>query len=98
MSDDQAQIEAELAGWRTKLDTLRVRANLLKMEYRDQHDEVVEKLESAYEDAKTRFADFAAATDEEVTNLKAGFTSAWSAFKEAYDGHTEDEPDAPTAD
>ena len=88
-AEDQQKMQAQLDEWRGKLDELRVKGHLLKMEYRDKQDVVVGDMEQAYAAAKAKFLELKAATETETGKLSAGFTSAWSAFKEAYDKHTE---------
>ena len=89
--DDKAKIEEQLDAWRTKLDELRVKASLLKMEYRDRQDETVEEVEKHYANAKAKFIELKDAGTAEAGKLGAGFVAAWDAFKQAYDGVTEDE-------
>ena len=92
MSDiDKEKVEAQLNEWKGKLDELRVKGHLLKMEYRDKQDETVTEIESAYEAAKAKFLEMKDAGEVEAGKLGAGFTAAWDAFKQAYDGATEDE-------
>ena len=89
--DDKAKIEEQLDAWRTKIDELRVKASLLKMEYRDKPLEAQEQIEQAYESAKAKFLELKDAGGEEAAKLGAGFAAAWAAFKDKYDGMTEDE-------
>ena len=93
-TEDQDKMQAQLDAWRTKLDELKVKGHLLKMEYRDKQDETVEGIESAYEAAKAKFNELTAAGGEEASKLGAGFTAAWASFKSAYKGATEEESDA----
>ena len=86
---DKQDIQEQLDAWRGKLDELRVKAHLLKMEYRDKPDEVLERLESAYDKAKAKFASWRDAGETEATGIAAGFTAAWTAFKDAYRDATE---------
>ena len=86
---DKQEIQEQLDAWRGKLDELKLKASLLKMEYRDKPDEVVEQLESAYDKAKGKFADWRKAGEAEASGVAAGFKSAWAAFKDAYRDATE---------
>ena len=86
---DKQDIQEQLDQWRTKLDELKLKAHLLKLEYRDKPDEVVARLEDAYGSAKTKFGEMKDAGAAEAAGLGAGFTAAWSAFKDAYNEATE---------
>ena len=89
-TEDTDKIQAQLDEWRTKLDELKVKGHLLKMELRDKQGEVVEDMESAYAQAKAKFLEMKAAGETEADKLGAGFSAAWDAFKKAYDDATED--------
>ena len=90
-AEGKDQIQAQLDEWRTKLDELRVKGSLLKMEYRDKQGETVEEVEAAYAAAKAKFLEMKDTGEVEAGKLGAGFTAAWTAFKKAYDGVTDDE-------
>lgn len=92
-TEDQDKMQAQMDAWRTKLDELKVKGHLLKMEYRDKQDETVAEIESAYEAAKAKFNELTAAGGEEAAKLGAGFSAAWASFKSAYEGATEEESD-----
>ena len=66
------QFKAQMGEWQTKLDELRVQGNLLKMELRDQKDDVCANLDSAYTTAKTKLGEWANATGDEAERLGAG--------------------------
>lgn len=68
-----------------------MKAHLFKMEYQDKPLEAQEQIEQAYEKAKAKFLELKDAGGEEAAKLGTGFAAAWSAFKEKYDGMTEDE-------
>ena len=89
-TEDTDKIQAQFDEWRTKLDELKVRGHLLKMELRDKQGEVVADMEDAYAAAKSKFLEMKAAGESEADKLEAGFTAAWDAFKKAYDNATED--------
>lgn len=82
----QEQIDA----MRQKLDELRLKGHLLKMELRDNQDEVVEGLEKAFDVAKAKFSEFADASEKEADKLGGAFQAAWTAFKKSYDEATKD--------
>lgn len=86
---DKQAMQEQLDSFRTKLDELRVKAHLLKLEYRDKPDEVVAQLEDAYGQAKTKFGEWTATAETEAQGVGAGFTAAWEAFKDAYKNATE---------
>jgi hypothetical protein len=90
----QEEAKTRLAAWRTKLDELKVKGYLLKMEYRDKQGETVADVEKAYEAAKSKFDELTAAGGEEASKLGAGFSAAWDSFKSAYKGVTEESADA----
>lgn len=87
---DKNDIQEKLDTWRTKLDELKLKAHLLKMEHRDKPDEILGELEDAYATCKRKFAEWKDAGTAEATGIGAGFTAAWSAFKKAYNDATED--------
>lgn len=93
-AEDQEKIQAQLDEWRGKLDMLRVKGSLLKMEYRDKQSETVEEIEAAYAAAKAKFLEMKASGEVEAGKLGSGFTAAWGAFKKAYDGVTEEAEEA----
>ena len=86
---DKQDIQEQLDTWRGRLDELKLKAHLLKMEYRDKPDEVVEELEAAYGKAKGKFREWKDAGASEAEGIGAGFSAAWKAFKEAYKNATE---------
>lgn len=86
---DKQDIQDQLDAWRTKLDELKLKAHLLKLEYRDKPDEVMTRLESAYDKAKEKFVSLKDAGQAEASGVAAGFSSAWTAFKDAYRDATE---------
>jgi len=92
-NEAKAEAQAQLDTWRTKLDLLKVKGHLLKLEYRDKQDETIEEIERAYEAAKAKFNELSAAGGEEASKLGAGFTAAWASFKGAYNGATEEAAD-----
>ncbi|MDF1703103.1 MAG: hypothetical protein P1V36_18295 [Planctomycetota bacterium] len=87
---DKQDIQDQLDAWRTKLDELKLKAHLLKLEHRDTPDKVMGQLESAYGTAKDKFVELKDAGAVEAAGLGAGFTAAWSAFKEAYKSATDE--------
>ena len=92
-SGAKAEAQAQIDAWRTKLDLLKVKGHLLKMEYRDKQDETIEEIEQAYEAAKAKFNELSAAGGAEASKLGAGFKAAWASFKSAYKDATEEAAD-----
>ena len=88
-NEKNEQRRAALDEWRTKLDGLKVKGSLLKMEYRDKQDEVVGQISAAYDKAKTNFDGLLQAGEDQATKLDAGFDAAWDAFKDAYKNATD---------
>ena len=92
MSAESTQkIQEQLDEWRAKLDQLRVKGSLLKMELRDKHGDVVDDVEAAYDVAKAKFLELKAAGATEADKVGAGFGAAWTAFKKAYSDATDKE-------
>lgn len=90
-SEDTQKTQAQLDQWRTKLDVLKVKGHLFKMESKEKQDEALAAIESAYGKAKAKFEEMSAATGEEAGKIGSGFSAAWGAFKDAYAGATKDE-------
>jgi hypothetical protein len=89
MSTETPKTDEEIQEWRTRLDELRVRGHLLRMELRDKKDDVLDDMDHAYAEAKVRFEKLKDSAETEQEGLSAGFQAAWKAFKKAYDDATE---------
>jgi len=74
------KIKSELGEWETKLQELRVKADLGKMELRDLVTKAEERLRLV-RDAIANATDESAAKAESTAD---GVKAAWSSFKEAY--------------
>ena len=85
---DADRVQRQLDEWRTKLDTLRVKAHLFKLEYQDKPQEAQEHLEHAFAEAKAKFAEFQKASGHEASRIGASFHAAWEAFRDKYESMT----------
>ena len=89
-NDETRKFQAQMDEWQGKLDQLKVRGNLFKMEYRDKQDEAFNSIRSTYDDAKDKFNDWSEAGAAEADRVGTGFKAAWQAFQDAYNNATED--------
>lgn len=81
-------LQNELKAWRGKLDELKLKKHLLATEYRHKADEKVRELESAYDDARAKLEKWSQQGRDQAEGVRAGFESAWTAFKSAYEKAT----------
>ena len=88
-TESSEKYQEQLDAMRQKIDELRLKGHLLKMELRDNKDEVLEGIESAYGVAKEKFQLFAEASETEAEKLGSAFKAAWNSFRKAYDDATE---------
>ena len=78
MTDEKLKgMEEELESWRTRLDKLRLKANLGKMELRDKLSELGELLEPAHQRASKILGSVAEAGTEEARNLARSLNAGW---------------------
>lgn len=78
MTDEKLHgMEDELESWRTRLDQLRVKATLGKMELRDKLGELGELLEPAHQRALQILSDVTEAGTEEVRTLARSLNAGW---------------------
>jgi hypothetical protein len=92
MSDIKDQVQEGLDAARQQLEELRVKANLLKMELRDKHGDVVDDIEKAYEATKEKLVEFGDATEETADDAAQSLKSAWKTLKQKI--HEATAPDA----
>jgi hypothetical protein len=78
------KLKAELADWKTKLEGLRVKASLGKMELRDKERELAEKFEPAYTQAMKKLAELRDDAGDEAKALRAGLEAGWGELRRAY--------------
>lgn len=107
MSDDNEQIETELNEWRGKLDMLKVKGNLLKMEFRDKKDDVLEALESALDTAKGTYEKVKDSDQAQAAlgaakagagHVKSAASAALAALHKAYHEHVDESADDENAE
>ena len=58
-----------------------MKANLLKMELRDKQGPVVDDIEKAYDVAKEKLTELAAASEDTAEDAAASLKSAWDTLK-----------------
>jgi len=87
---DIDKLAEELKKGKARLDELRLRGELLKMELRDKKDDTLTSLDRAYGEAKVKFEKMREAAGEERERLGAGCQAAWEAFQKAYKDATAD--------
>ena len=84
IKENLRKLEDELDGMRSRLDELRVRGNLGKMELRDKLTEFKGSLDPAYQKAKSKVADLSqAGADESKTVLKS-LIAGWDELRKTY--------------
>lgn len=79
------RLEKELADWRAKLDQLRVKASLGRMELRDRERELLDEFQPAYERAMHKLGELRGAAGEEVKAVRAGLEAGWKELRATYE-------------
>ncbi|HEX5138693.1 MAG TPA: hypothetical protein VFY93_17105 [Planctomycetota bacterium] len=74
------EIKKEMGTWEVKLQELRVKANLSKMEVRD----LVNKAEVKFRAVRDGIANAAERGAAQADSTVAGVKAAWASFKDAY--------------
>lgn len=77
-------LSGELDGWRTRLDRLRVQANLGKRELADKLNELGERLAPAHRAAKERLAEVARTGKSEARTLAASLQAGWEELRRTH--------------
>jgi hypothetical protein len=77
-------LRKELDGWRTRLEELRVKASLGKLELRDKEREAFERFEGAYETAMRKLGEARDEADDRATALRAGVEAGWKELRATY--------------
>jgi len=77
-------MQGELDGWRARLDEVRLKANLGKMELRDRLAELGQVLEPAQARARKTLGEFAQAGSEEARVLASALHSGWEELVRSY--------------
>jgi hypothetical protein len=78
------RLQKELAEWRTRLEELRVKASLGKLELRDKERELMERFEPAYKDALKRAAELKDQADDRAKAMRAGIEAGWKELRATY--------------
>ncbi len=81
----KAKLEKELAEWRQKLDELRVKANLGKMELRDRERKLMEDFQPAFDKAMARVGELKDSAGAEAKALRAGIEAGWRELRKTYE-------------
>ena len=90
MAEGLEEIKKEMGGWETKLQELRVKANLSKMEVRD----LVNKAETKFRAVREGIANAASRGAMQAESTVAGVKAAWTSFKDAYKAALEKQRDS----
>jgi hypothetical protein len=93
LNDILKKLEEEAGEWRTTLDTLKVRANLGKMELRDKADEVSKTFEKAYGGAKERLEVLRREGGDQLAAGVRGMEAAWDELRKTYKDVRKDQKD-----
>lgn len=80
-----ASVKEQAGKARTKLDEMRVNANLLKLDMRDRKDEVMEDLEQRYQLVQEKLRGVVQRSGAAMHTTKDALKDAWSAFKARLD-------------
>lgn len=81
MSELFDKLEKDLTSWRTRLDELRVQANLGKLELRDRHPELVEDFDEAYESAKQGLGKLGQSGVSTARTVVDGLEAGWDELR-----------------
>ena len=79
------KLEKELADWRTRLDELRVKASLGKMELRDREKKLLDEFQPAYEIAMKKLGEAKDLAGSEAKAMKAGLEAGWKELRKTYE-------------
>jgi len=79
------RLEKELADWRTRLDGLRVKASLGKMELRDRERVLLDGFQPAYEKAMEKLGEAKDFAGSEAKAVKAGLEAGWKELRKTYE-------------
>jgi len=79
------KLEQELADWRTRLDELRVKASLGKMELRDRERKLLDDFQPAYDAAMQKLGEARGFAESEAKAVKAGLEAGWKELRKTYD-------------
>ena len=82
--NDLDKLREELDGWRTRLDQLRLQANLGKMELRDKLQELGERIEPAHRRAMKRLSELAKDGASEAQILSRSLQAGWDQLRRTH--------------
>jgi predicted nucleic acid-binding Zn-ribbon protein len=84
LNELKAQLEAELAGWQTKIDEARVQLDLGSKEAGDKLKPYIKQLENEMGEAKEKWAQLEEASEHSWKDIKSGLDLSMDAMKEAF--------------
>ena len=79
------RLEKELADWRARLEQLRVKASLGRMELRDREQKLLDEFQPAYESAMRKLGELRDAAGDEAKAVKAGLEAGWRELRKTYE-------------
>lgn len=79
------KLDAELDAWRTRLEELRVKANLGKMELRDRERALLEEFQPAYDGAMKKLGELKDSAGDEAKAVRAGLEAGWKELRKSYE-------------
>jgi hypothetical protein len=79
------RMQAELARWRGRIDALRVKGSLGRMEARDKAEGLRQEFERAYRGARESLGEAARTGGERARALRAGLEAGWDELRRTYD-------------
>ena len=83
-NDLSDRLQKEMGEWRKKLDELRVKASLGKLELRDKERELMERFEPACQEALKRASELKDQADEHAVAMRAGLEAGWKELRATY--------------
>ena len=83
-NDLNERLHKELAEWRTKLEELRVKASLGRLELRDKERELMERFEPACQAALKRASELKDQAGDQAGAMRAGLEAGWKQLRATY--------------
>jgi hypothetical protein len=78
------KLEGEIGEWQKTLETLRMRANLGKMELRDKSEELGKTFDKAYQEARKKIDVLRKEGGQHVEAATKGLDAAWEKLRDTY--------------
>ena len=78
------KLEHEIGEWQKTLETLRMRANLGRMDLRDKSEELSKTFDRAYQDARKKIEVLRKDGGQHVEAASKGLEAAWDKLRETY--------------